>query len=139
MPPLLVLLVLALVLLISPVSLQSSRGKLINYASRDCGARVREANREARATNKLLDKDKDSYMLTPCAARKYVVIELCEFVQVEAIALANYEFYSSTFHEIHLLGSKDSFPTKTWVLLGVFSANNTRDLQVFELPKPYWV
>ena len=34
-------------------------------------------------------------MLNPCSAKRFVVIELCEEIAIDGLALANYEFFSS--------------------------------------------
>lgn len=56
-----------------------------NYASKECGAKIVFANPEAENKGAILnDKEKDEYMRNPCekAQNKFLVIELCETIQV---------------------------------------------------------
>ena len=39
-------------------------------------------------------EDKDKYLLNPCSARKWVVIELCEEVQLFKLSLAVHELFA---------------------------------------------
>ena len=43
----------------------------------------------------ILNESKDKYMLNECSANKYVIIELCEEIDVSSIEIANFEFFSS--------------------------------------------
>lgn len=57
-----------------------------NYASKECGAKVLLANDEAEHRNAVLnDKERDEYMRNPCerAQQKFLIIELCETIQVK--------------------------------------------------------
>lgn len=56
-----------------------------NYASFDCGALIRSANKESSHSTSILLNSKDAYMLNPCAASKFVEIEVCQDVQTELI------------------------------------------------------
>lgn len=100
-----------------------------NYASIDCAAMVRGANKEAKGAQSILYESKDQYMLNKCAADKYVIINLCEAVLIDTIVMANFEFFSSTFSDFRVYVA-DRYPTKEWKLLGQWQARNTRDLQV---------
>lgn len=100
-----------------------------NYASIDCAATVRGANKEAKGAQSILYESKDQYMLNKCSAKKYVIINLCEAVLIDTIVMANFEFFSSTFSEFRVWVA-DRYPTKEWQLLGQWQARNTRDLQV---------
>lgn len=56
-----------------------------NYASKECGAKILAANTEAENTKAVLnDKEMDEYMRNPCekAPEKYLIVELCETIQV---------------------------------------------------------
>ncbi|ORY89541.1 UNC-like C-terminal-domain-containing protein [Syncephalastrum racemosum] len=103
-----------------------------NYASIDCAAMVRGANKEAKGAQSILYESKDQYMLNKCAADKYVIINLCEAVLIDTIVMANFEFFSSTFSDFRVYVA-DRYPTKEWKLLGQWQARNTRDLQVFKV------
>lgn len=58
---------------------------LRNYASKECNAKVLFANEEAENKGAVLnDKERDDYMRNPCqrAQHKFLIIELCENIQV---------------------------------------------------------
>ena len=52
-----------------------------NYASERNGAKVLAANREAKHASAVLSADVDSYMISPCAADKWLVVELSQEVR----------------------------------------------------------
>lgn len=61
---------------------------LRNYASKECNAKVLFANEEAENKGAVLnDKERDDYMRNPCerAQHKFLIIELCENIQVGKI------------------------------------------------------
>ncbi|RCH98881.1 hypothetical protein CU098_007582, partial [Rhizopus stolonifer] len=104
-----------------------------NYASTDCAATVRKANKQAKGAHSILYESKDQYMLNKCSADKFVIINLCEQIVVDTIVMANFEFFSSTFKDFRVYASS-KYPTNEWRLLGQWQARNTRDLQVFKVP-----
>lgn len=66
-----------------------------NYASKECGAKVLFANDEAENRNAVLnDKERDDYMRNPCerAQNKFLIIELCENIQVITLVLMLFYF-----------------------------------------------
>ncbi|CAI5708888.1 unnamed protein product [Peronospora farinosa] len=104
-----------------------------NYASLDAGATILDAAPDTKSPTNLLVPDKDRYMLTPCSnSRKWVVISLSEDVHADAIAVANYEKFSSTVKDFIVLGSIN-YPTDTWLVLGNFTATHTNGEQIFQL------
>lgn len=96
------------------VSLKTGRDRT-NYASSDCSAKVMASSPEASHSSGILSEDKDRYMLTPCKARKWVVIALCEEILLDTVSIANFEYYSSTFKDFQVLGSQQ------YVFLSFFS------------------
>ncbi|KAI8870729.1 hypothetical protein GQ42DRAFT_116044, partial [Ramicandelaber brevisporus] len=109
-----------------------------NYASFDCAAIVRKTNKEAKGATAIITKSKDQYMLNQCSApNKFVIVELCNTIIVETIALANHEFFSSTFKDFKVYITSEYPPASEsdWQLIGTFQARNSRDLQVFQVPK----
>jgi predicted dinucleotide-binding enzyme len=105
------------------------RKNRINYASHDCGAKVLASNDEAVDASAVLVGSKDRYMLNPCSApRQWIVVELCEEVGIDHIQVGNFEFFSSMIKEVQVLAS-NSYPTKSWALLGNFTLSNERELQ----------
>lgn len=59
----------------------SSQKRRRNYSSYECGAKIVAANTEAEGTSRILNELVDEYMLNPCKAKIWFVIELCETVQ----------------------------------------------------------
>jgi hypothetical protein len=80
----------------------------------------------------ILSDARDEYMLNPCKAKIWFVVELCEPIQPSAIELANFELYSSTPKEIQIEGS-DKYPSQEWSQLGSFEASESRELQRFQI------
>lgn len=103
-----------------------------NYAGVDCSASVLKSSRYSKGASSILHSAKDRYMLHPCSAKeKWVIMELCEEIDVDAIVLANWEFFSSMFKVFTLHGSGSYPGTKDdWVDLGAFRAGNVRAPQV---------
>ncbi|KAF1947151.1 hypothetical protein EJ02DRAFT_175352 [Clathrospora elynae] len=109
-----------------------------NYASFDCAATVLKTNKQAKSSSSVLVENKDSYMLNECSAdNKFLIVELCDDILVDTIALANYEFFSSMFRHFRVSVS-DRYPVKMerWRTLGTFEARNSRDIQPFLITEP---
>ncbi|KIW27335.1 uncharacterized protein PV07_07083 [Cladophialophora immunda] len=109
-----------------------------NYASFDCAANVLKTNPEAKSASAVLGNNKDSYMLNECSAQnKFLILELCDDISIDTIVLANFEFFSSTFHTFRVSVS-DKYPVKVdkWKTLGTFEARNTREVQAFLVENP---
>ncbi|CAI4051723.1 hypothetical protein SKDZ_15G2980 [Saccharomyces kudriavzevii ZP591] len=112
--------------------------KQFNYASLDCAATIVKSNSEAIGATSILIESKDKYLLNPCSApQQFVVIELCEDILVEEVDIANYEFFSSTFKKFRVSVS-DRIPVvkNDWTILGEFEAENSRELQRFQIHNP---
>lgn len=76
-------------------------------------------------------------MLNICSAKKFVIIELCEELLIDTIMIGNFEFFSSMFKDIRI-SATDKYPPKSmvdWKSLGLFRAQNARDMQVAELTR----
>lgn len=109
-----------------------------NFASLDCAATIVKTNAEASGASSILIDNKDKYLLNPCSApNKFVVIELCQDILVEEIAIANFEFFSSTFKRVRFSVS-DRFPVARngWTVLSEVEAENSRNLQKFPILNP---
>lgn len=109
-----------------------------NFASLDAGGQIMKTNPEAKSASALLREDRDVYMLNTCQAKnKFLIVELSESILVETVAIANFEFFSSTFKEFRVSVS-DRYPVKLdrWVDLGTFEARNSRDIQAFLVEDP---
>ncbi|XP_051868140.1 SUN domain-containing ossification factor isoform X2 [Pristis pectinata] len=103
-----------------------------NYASVECGAKILAANPEAKSNSAILMENMDLYMLNPCSAKIWFVIELCEPIQVRQLDVANFELFSSTPKDF-LVSISDRYPTNKWVKLGTFHALDERTVQSFPL------
>ena len=107
-----------------------------NYGSKECGAKVIAANDEAEIRGAILnDKEKEEDMRHPCekAEEKFFIVELCETIQPTSVELANFELFSSSVKEFRILASS-RYPTVEWTNLGEFVAQDTREVQSFEIP-----
>lgn len=103
-----------------------------NYASFDCSATLIRTSKRTKSASAILSSKKDRYMLSPCSAsEKFVIIELCDEIQIDTIVLANLEFFSSMF-KLFRIKAGTAYPesTGTWQELGTFRASNVRGLQV---------
>ena len=112
--------------------------KRFNYASFDCAANVLKTNAQAKGALAVLGENKDSYMLNECSAsNKFIILELCQDIQIDTVVMANFEFFSSTFRTFRVSIS-DRYPAKAdkWQELGVFEARNSRDVQSFLVKNP---
>ncbi|KAK9388967.1 UNC-like C-terminal-domain-containing protein [Lipomyces mesembrius] len=104
-----------------------------NYASTACAAGILKTNPEMRGASAILFENKDTYMLNPCSvSNKFVIIELCEDIQIDTVVLANYEFFSSMVRKFRVSVSI-RYPVKAsgWTVVGEFEARNVREIQPF--------
>lgn len=109
-----------------------------NFASFDCAATIMKTNADTKGASNILVENKDTYMLNRCSSEnKFVIIELCQDILVDTVAIANYEFFSSMFRHIRISVS-DRFPVGKagWKELGEFEAASVRDLQFFHIKNP---
>ena len=44
----------------------------------------------------ILSENKDAYMINPCSASIWFIVELCELVSVRSLEIASFELFSST-------------------------------------------
>jgi len=123
-----------------------------NYASSECSARVQSSHKSMKSPWAILNSKRDKYMLSPCAAKeKFVVVELCDDIQVgesyalltfiswsvvlklttvaDTILLANFEFFSGVFKDISISAAQ-TYDADRWQSLGTFRAKNIRTVQV---------
>ncbi|KAL9987720.1 hypothetical protein ACROYT_G002070 [Oculina patagonica] len=111
--------------------------KQSNYASVDCGAKILGHNEEASNADSILVENKDLYMLNPCSAKVWFVVELCDVAHVKSIQIANFELFSSTPESFRVYVSK-RYPTREWTMLGTFQAREERTIQTFPLDEPIY-
>ncbi|CAG2101818.1 unnamed protein product [Medioppia subpectinata] len=120
-----------------------------NFASHECGAKIVDSNPESESVLRILNEQTDEYMLNPCKAKIWFVVELilneqtdeymlnpckakiwfvvelCETVQPNHIELANFELYSSVPKEFNIQAS-DHYPTRDWSSLGMHISSARR-------------
>ncbi|XP_064648858.1 SUN domain-containing ossification factor-like isoform X2 [Lineus longissimus] len=101
-----------------------------NYASLSCGAKVLSHNPEVQHASYTLNDNKDEYMINPCSANKWFIVELCEPIQVKFVEVANFELFSSLPKDVRLHTS-DKYPSKDWKLLDTYTATEERKIHIF--------
>lgn len=109
-----------------------------NYASFDCAANILKTNPKCKSSSSVLVENKDSYMLNECAMdNKFLIVELCDHIQIDTVVLANFEFFSSMFRTFRISVS-DRYPVRIdkWKMLGTYEARNTREIQAFLVENP---
>jgi len=94
-----------------------------------------ETNQEAEGASSILTENRDRYLLSPCTANTWFVVELCDQILIDTFILANYEMFSSSFHEFSFYAS-ETFPPESWHHLGTYFGEDTRDTQKFEVSDP---
>ena len=88
-----------------------------NYASSTCSARILSTSPSTLSPSSLLSPNKDSYLQFQCSqSSKFVVVELCEEVKVDAIVLANYELFSATIRGFKVYGAADKLAENAQVI-----------------------
>lgn len=102
-----------------------------NYASAEC-AKVVETNPEAKKKSHVINDMNDEYMLNPCKAQIWFVLELCETIKATHMKIANYELFSSNFKDFTVFFS-DVYPAIDWKIVGRFTATDSRTSQRFDL------
>jgi len=109
-----------------------------NYASAANGAKVVHSNPESKSSSSVLKENKDSYYLTPCAAKngRFVTVELSQEVAVTAVTLANFEFHSAAPETFEVWGTPGAADAEAngWRLLGRGKAEPGMHAQTFVLP-----
>ncbi|KAJ3220398.1 hypothetical protein HDU67_000065 [Dinochytrium kinnereticum] len=111
-----------------------------NYASFDCGALILGTSSGSSSTSSILIGNKDQYMLSQCTppggGKRFVMVELCDNILIDIIAVANFEYFSSNFREFRVLVSERYPPKDGWKVLGNFLASNVRGIQHFSVNQP---
>ena len=122
---------------VAPKSKKLKERKQSNYALVDCGAKILDHNSEASNVDSILVENRDLYMLNPCSAQVWFIVELCDLAQVKSIQIANFELFSSTPESFRVYVSK-RYPTREWTMLGTFQAREERTIQTFLLDEPIY-
>ncbi|KAF8320407.1 hypothetical protein DL93DRAFT_1838288 [Clavulina sp. PMI_390] len=106
-----------------------------NYASGECSARIQGASKAIKSPWAILNSKRDKYMLSPCSTKdRFIVIELCDDIQIDTIQLANFEFFSGVFKDISISAAQ-TYEADNWNFLGTYRAKNIRTVQSFLLPR----
>ncbi|XP_066293433.1 SUN domain-containing ossification factor-like [Branchiostoma lanceolatum] len=116
---------------VSTQGLKTQKGRH-NYGSVECGAKILSANREVQHSSSVLVENKDMYMLNPCSAKIWFIVELCEPIQLKQIDIANFELFSSV-PESFKVSTSERYPAREWQLLGTLHMTNERSIQSFPL------
>lgn len=108
-----------------------------NYASAECAARILGRNKGSKGTHSLLVPfQRDSYMMNRCSEpEKFVIIELCQDIRIEAVVLASYEMFASLPKRFSL-SVKRKLSASSWHHIGSWEAVNIRKEQIFFPPLP---
>jgi hypothetical protein len=109
-----------------------AREKSNNYASMDCGAKMVGWSKDSQNPGAVLIENKDIYMLSPCSADIWFVIELCDLVAVHTLEVASFELFSSILKDFTVFSS-ERYPTVDWRPIGEFRASDVRTVQGFPL------
>ncbi|CAI8008688.1 SUN domain-containing ossification factor [Geodia barretti] len=103
-----------------------------NYASIDCGAKIIASNKETQNPSAILSENRDHYMINPCSADIWFVVELCELVELHSLQIACFELFSSIPENFNISVS-ERYPVDEWRFLGMLHASNEREVQTFLL------
>lgn len=116
---------------------KKQNGKKVNYASKECGAKILASNPEAENVDRILTSNRDDYMINPCtASKKWFVIELCEPIYVNEIEAGSFELFSSQPQNFSVDVS-DRYPAKEYHSLGVFELTESRGLDKFKIKREH--
>ena len=107
-----------------------------NYASADCGAKIVARNPESRNAGGILNENRDDYMLNKCSLEAvWVIVELCDYIQVLSIELAVHELFSSLPENFSIsLSLQGGVKPEDWLPPTMFAAKNVRGDQSFRVP-----
>lgn len=104
-----------------------------NYASPDCGSKLMIANPEALHSSKVIQSNKDEYMLNKCRDKIWFIIELCESIRPQKFDIANFELFSNLPKDIQVFGSH-RYPTRDWTNLSrAVGQEGNRGVQSFPI------
>lgn len=79
---------------------------LKNYASRNAGAVMLESSGGSKGMGNLLLDDLDSYAISPCEEKQWVVFGLSEDIMVRTIKIISHEKYSSLVKDFQVSDSR---------------------------------
>jgi hypothetical protein len=93
-----------------------------NFVLLDHSVHVHTAHWGAKLALSILSSKRDQYMLLPCsAALQFVVVELCENIRINAVQLADFEFFSGVFKEFTVSIAKMYITdVECWAVIGTY-------------------
>ncbi|CAH8824103.1 unnamed protein product [Trichobilharzia szidati] len=103
-----------------------------NVASIACGAKMLGSSKAIKNSEAVLNENNDEYMNVPCSEEKWLILEVCQPVQLRTIELANFELFSSRLKSFRVSAS-DRYPAKSWELIGTFTARDVKGIQSFSV------
>lgn len=103
-----------------------------DYASAKSGARLMTYAGSVRRASAILTGDRSTYMITECDSRVWFVVSFFEDLFLEHIGLESFEFFSSRFRHLQILGSS-KYPTNEWRLLGEIETSPTAQHEIFDI------
>lgn len=90
-----------------------------NYASSDCSARIVASSPGCDKPRSILNADNDAYGRFLSDREHWLVVELCESIQLGTLQLVNRELFSNSFDTVDVFSSKR---LDDWLFVGTFSA-----------------
>ncbi|CAH8428795.1 unnamed protein product [Heterobilharzia americana] len=103
-----------------------------NVAAVACGAKMLGSSKAIKNPEAVLNENNDEYMNVPCSEEKWLILEVCQPVQLRTIELANFELFSSRLKSFRVYAS-DRYPAKSWELIGTFAARDVKGIQSFSV------
>lgn len=80
----------------------------------------------------VLSSNRDSYLMVPCKADTWFIVELCDHVLLQQITVANFELFSSIAKTIDVSVS-EHYPTEQWEHVGSLHVKDMRKEQKFKV------
>eukprot|EP00039_Didymoeca_costata_P013178 m.196328 g.196328 ORF g.196328 m.196328 type:complete len:1038 (+) comp15698_c1_seq4:348-3461(+) len=110
---------------------------IVNYAHVDCGAQILGNTKSTKNQAMVLTTKPDQYMMSPCEESMFLIMELCDEVQVHMIEITNQELFSGSFDKVRVLLS-DDYPLKkdSWKLVETFTKKDKLQKQLYRISEP---
>lgn len=121
-----------------------------NYASVDCMANIVETSKNnVKHSSNLLNNDMDKSLLFNYHQKgnKYVIIELCDLIKINAVEIGNLEHFSNSFKSFKISGKKRFTNSRNkadtaagsekdddddgWIQVGEFEYTSPNSIQLF--------
>lgn len=118
-----------------------------NYASVDCMANIVETSKNnVKHSSNLLNNDMDKSLLFNYYQKghKYVIVELCDLIKINAVEIGNLEHFSNNFKNFKISGKKRFTNSRSkveagdekddvdgWIQVGKFEYTSPNNIQLF--------